>query len=98
MKMLHIGFGAYVPVVRVTAIIDPHTSESHIGQSAPLLALRRRMEKEMRLVDVSKGRRTRSFILTDSNHLILSAISVETLLARWGLGEGGGDARPTVGD
>ena len=96
MQMLHIGFGAYVPAVRVTAIIDPHTSDSHIAHSAPLLALRQRMEREMRLLDVSKGRRTRSFILMDSNHLILSAISAETLLARLGMGEAGGDARCTT--
>jgi len=81
--MLHVGFTTYIPSTRITAIIDPHTSDSHLGHSAPLLALRQRMAEEMRLVDVSKGRRTRSFILTDSNHLILSAVAAETLLARW---------------
>lgn len=82
--MLHLGFNAYVPAARITGIFDPHTSDGHLSHSAPLLALRQRMAKEMRLIDVSKGRRTRSFILTDSNHLFLSAVAAETLLARWG--------------
>lgn len=81
--MLHIGFGAYIVIQKITAIIYPHTSDSHIGHSAPLSVLRKKMEAEMRLIDASKGRRTRSYILTDSNHLFLSAISVETLLARF---------------
>lgn len=73
---LHIGFGNTVAASRVVSILMPG--------SCPMKRLRERAEKEGRLLDATKGRRTRSIIVTDSNHVILSGITPETLWVRLG--------------
>ena len=73
-KLLNIGFGNTVVAERVVAIVNP--------SSAPMKRLREEAKVNSRLIDASQGRRTRSIIVTDSNHIILSAIQAETVSQR----------------
>ncbi len=74
--LLNIGFGSTVVADRVVAIVSPN--------SAPMKRLKDEAKDEKRLVDATHGRRTRSIIVTDSNHVILSAIQAETMSQRFG--------------
>jgi hypothetical protein len=73
--LLNIGFGNYVAAARITAIVNP--------TSSPMRRLREEARAEKRLIDATQGRKTRSIIITDSNHVILSGIQAETLGARF---------------
>lgn len=73
-KLVNIGFGNTVVSRRVVAIVSPN--------AAPIKRLREEAREEKRLVDATQGRRTRSVIVTDSNHIILSAVQTETLAQR----------------
>jgi regulator of extracellular matrix RemA (YlzA/DUF370 family) len=77
-KLLNIGFGNTIVADRVVAIVNP--------SSAPMKRLREEAKTNSRLIDASQGRRTRSIIITDSNHVILSAIQTETIAQRLGAG------------
>ncbi len=74
-NLLNIGFGNAVAADRVVAIVSPN--------SAPMKRLKDEAKKEKRLVDATHGRRTRSIIVMDSNHVILSAIQAETVSQRF---------------
>jgi extracellular matrix regulatory protein A len=76
---IHIGYGHLVPAAKVDVILVPGSS--------PLKKLRDRAATEARLVDATYGRKTRAIIITDSNHVILSAIAPETLWQRAGGGK-----------
>ena len=73
--LVNVGFGNYVLAERVVAIVNP--------VSSPMRRLREDAKAEGRLVDASHGRKTRSIVITDSNHVILSAISADTLGQRF---------------
>ena len=73
--LVNVGFGNYVLAERVVAIVNP--------VSSPMRRLREDAKAEGRLVDASHGRKTRSIVVTDSNHVILSAISADTLGQRF---------------
>jgi len=73
-KLLNLGYGNLVVASRVIAIITP--------QAAPMKRLRDEAAKANKLLDVTQGRRTRSIVVTDSDHVILSAINPETIAAR----------------
>ena len=75
-KLLNIGFGNTIVAERVVAVVNP--------SSAPMKRLREEAKINSRLIDASQGRRTRSIIVTDSNHIILSAIQAETVSQRLG--------------
>ena len=75
MKLINIGFGNIVIGERIVAIIT--------SDSAPVKRLKDRSREQGKLIDASHGRRTRSIIVTDSDHLILSAIQPETIAARF---------------
>ena len=74
MKLINIGFGNMVSAGRLIAIVSP--------ESAPI----KRMVQDARdrgiLVDATYGRRTRAVLITDSDHIILSALQPETVAAR----------------
>jgi regulator of extracellular matrix RemA (YlzA/DUF370 family) len=72
--MLNVGFGNVVAANRVVAIVSPN--------SAPVKRLKDEARDEKRLIDVTHGRKTRSVLITDSNHVILSAIQTETISQR----------------
>jgi regulator of extracellular matrix RemA (YlzA/DUF370 family) len=73
-KLLQIGFGNTVIVDRVVAVVTPNSS--------PMKRLREEAKKSGRLIDATCGRKTRSIIITDSNHVILSAIQADTIAQR----------------
>jgi regulator of extracellular matrix RemA (YlzA/DUF370 family) len=81
--MLSIGYGNLVSAARVIAIVSP--------QSSPMKRLREEAGARGKLVDATQGRRTRSILVTDSDHVILSAINPETIAARLEQGEEGED-------
>ena len=74
-KLVNVGFGNSVVSRRVVAIISPN--------AAPIKRLRDEAREDRRLVDATQGRKTRSVIITDSNHVILSAIQSETIALRF---------------
>ena len=74
MKFINIGFGNMVSAGRIVAIASP--------DSEPIKRLVRDAKEDGRVIDVSCGRRTRSVIITDSEHIILSAIQTETITNR----------------
>jgi regulator of extracellular matrix RemA (YlzA/DUF370 family) len=74
-KLVNIGFGNSVVSRRVVAIISPN--------AAPIRRLRDEAREDKRLIDATQGRRTRSVLITDSNHVILSAIQSETVAQRF---------------
>jgi regulator of extracellular matrix RemA (YlzA/DUF370 family) len=74
-KLVNIGFGNSVVSNRVVAIISP--------SAAPIKRLRDEAREDKRLIDGTQGRRTRSVIITDSNHVILSAIQSDTIAQRF---------------
>ena len=74
MKFINIGFGHMVSVNRIVAIASP--------DSEPIKRLVRDAKEDGRVIDVSCGRRTRAVIITDSEHVILSAIQTETITNR----------------
>ncbi|MCD6307299.1 MAG: DUF370 domain-containing protein [Deltaproteobacteria bacterium] len=74
-RLVNIGFGNSVVSRRVIAIISPN--------AAPVKRLRDEARDEKRLIDATQGRRTRSVLITDSNHVILSSIQSETLAQRF---------------
>lgn len=76
MKLINIGFGNVVSAARVVAIVSP--------DSAPIKRIIQETRERGFLVDASYGRRTRAVILTDSGHVILSAIQPETVAGRAG--------------
>ncbi|MBQ8907918.1 MAG: DUF370 domain-containing protein [Clostridia bacterium] len=76
MKFINVGSGNMVAAGRVVALASP--------DSAPIKRLVQIAKEEGRVVDVSCGRRTRTVIFTDSEHLILSAIKAETISNRMG--------------
>ena len=73
--LLNIGFGSTVVVDRVVAIVSPN--------SAPMKRLKDEARDDKRLIDATHGRRTRSMIVMDSNHVVLSAIQAETVSQRF---------------
>jgi regulator of extracellular matrix RemA (YlzA/DUF370 family) len=74
MKFINIGFGNMVSAQRIVAIASP--------DSAPIKRLVQDAKEDGRVIDASCGRRTRSVIVTDSEHVILSAIQTETITNR----------------
>ena len=74
-KLVNLGFGNFVVASRVVSIVDP--------DSSPMRRLREDARDQGRLIDVTQGRKTRPIIITDSNHVILSAIQTETMGQRF---------------
>ena len=74
MKFINIGFGNMVAAERIVTIVSP--------DSAPVKRLVQDAKDAGRVIDVSCGRRTRAVIITDSEHVILSAIQAETVANR----------------
>jgi hypothetical protein len=73
--LLSIGFGNTVAAHRVVAIVTP--------SSAPMRRLKDEAKADGRLVDATCGRKTRSIIVMDSNHIVLSAVQAETVSLRY---------------
>ena len=74
MKFVNAGFGNMFAVERIVALAAP--------DSAPIKRIIQDAKDDGRAIDISCGRRTRSVIITDSDHVILSAVLPETLSGR----------------
>lgn len=74
MKLINVGFGNIVSGSRVIAIVSP--------DSAPIKRIIQEAKDRGMVIDATCGRRTRSVIVTDSDHIILSAIQTETIAGR----------------
>ena len=75
MNLINIGFGSLIAARRVLAMLDP--------DSAPIKRVIQEAKDRGMLIDASYGRTTRCVILMDTDHVILSAMTTETLMARW---------------
>ena len=73
-KILNIGYGNVLIASRVVAVVS--------SQPAPMRRLRDEASQRGKLIDATEGRRTRSILITDSDHVVLSAVNPETLAAR----------------
>ncbi|MBO6292925.1 MAG: DUF370 domain-containing protein [Selenomonas sp.] len=73
-KLINIGFGNIVAAGRVIAVVSP--------DSAPIKRIIQEARDSERLIDASYGRRTRSVVIMDSDHVVLSAVQPETIAHR----------------
>ena len=73
-KLINIGFGNVVAANRIIAIISP--------ESAPIKRIIQEARDKGLLIDATYGRRTRAVVVTDSGHIILSAVQPETVANR----------------
>lgn len=85
MKLINIGFGNMVAAGRLIAIVSP--------ESAPIKRIVQEARDRGVLIDGTYGRRTRAVLITDSDHVVLSALQPETVAARFegGAEEGGSE-------
>lgn len=74
MQLLNVGFGNTVMVSRVIAVVNTGSS--------PARKLKEAAKKEGKLIDVTEGRRTRSILVMDSNHVVLSSVQPDTISQR----------------
>jgi regulator of extracellular matrix RemA (YlzA/DUF370 family) len=91
-ELIHVGFGNVLAVNRVVAIVAPN--------SAPTKRLIQKSKDENRTIDLTSGRRTKAVLIMDSGHIVLAAITPETItgrvsssrtVPRGGQGEGEGE-------
>lgn len=75
MKLINIGFGSMVASARLLAVLEP--------DSAPIKRMIQEARDRTMLIDASYGRKTKSVLLMDTDHVILSAIAPESICARW---------------
>lgn len=85
MKLINVGFGNMVAAGRIIAIVSP--------ESAPIKRIIQESKDRGMCIDATYGRRTRAVIVTDSDHIILSAVQPETVGHRMG-----GDEEPAERD
>ncbi len=75
MKLINIGFGSMIAAHRLLAIVSP--------DSAPVKRVVQEAKERGMLIDASYGHKTKSVILMDTDHVILSALEPDTISARW---------------
>lgn len=73
-KLINIGFGNIVSANRIVAIVSP--------ESAPIKRIIQEARDKGMLIDATYGRRTRAVVVTDSDHIVLSAVQPETVANR----------------
>ncbi|MEM8828633.1 MAG: DUF370 domain-containing protein [Cyanobacteria bacterium P01_G01_bin.19] len=83
-QLINIGFGNIVSANRIIAIVSP--------ESAPIKRIITEAREKNLLVDATYGRRTRAVIVTDSSHVVLSAIQPETVAHRFVVNKDGKDS------
>ena len=74
MQLLNVGYGNVVSAARIISIINP--------EAAPIKRMIQEAKDEKTAVDATCGRRTRAVIVTDSGHVVLAAITPETITNR----------------
>lgn len=75
LTLIPIGYGNVVVAQRIVAIIAP--------DSSPVKRMREEAQRAGKLVDATQGRRTRAILVTDSDHVVLSALQPETIAQRF---------------
>lgn len=75
MKLINIGFGSLVSAQRVLAVVAP--------ESAPIKRVMQEAKERGMLIDASYGRKTKTVIIMDTDHVILSALTPEVVAERW---------------
>ena len=75
MKLINIGFGSLVAAGRLLSVLAP--------DSAPIKRVIQEARDRGMLIDASYGRKTKSVLLMDTGHVILSALTPEQIYARW---------------
>lgn len=75
MRLINIGFGNMVAAGRLVAIVSP--------ESAPIKRIIQDAKDRGTLIDATYGRRTRAVLITDSDHVVLSAVQPETVANRF---------------
>ena len=88
MKLINIGFGNMVSASRLVAIVSP--------ESAPIKRIVQEAKERGSLIDATYGRRTRAVLITDSEHVILSALQPETVGGRLSGRDGGEEMEDNV--
>jgi regulator of extracellular matrix RemA (YlzA/DUF370 family) len=73
-RLVNVGYGNVVVAERVVAVVGP--------SAAPVRRLRENAREANKLVDATEGRKTRSVIVLDSDHVLLSAVQAETIQRR----------------
>lgn len=74
MKLINIGYNNTVSSEKIVAIVSP--------TAAPIKRLKEEARRHNKLIDATNGRKTRSLIITDSDHIILSGLQPETIAQR----------------
>jgi regulator of extracellular matrix RemA (YlzA/DUF370 family) len=74
MTFLNVGFDNTVAVERIVAVVS--------ADPAPIKRLREAASRHQKLIDATNGRRTRTVIITDSDHVVLSSLQPETVAQR----------------
>ena len=87
-KLINIGFGNIVSASRIVAIVSP--------ESAPIKRTIQEARDRGMLIDATYGRRTRAVIITDSDHVILSAVQPETVAHRLNTKESSKEIEPVT--
>ncbi len=89
-ELVHIGFGNIVVINRVIAIASPN--------SAPTKRTIQEAKSKGLLIDMTNGRRTKAVVVTDSGHIILAALTPETITGRLQISRGEAPLRPEQSD
>jgi regulator of extracellular matrix RemA (YlzA/DUF370 family) len=87
MKLINVGFGNMVSSNKIVAIVSP--------ESAPIKRIIQEARERGALIDATYGRRTRAVIITDSDHVVLSALQPETVAHR--LDDIDAEVQPEIG-
>jgi len=74
-RMINVGFGNSVVANRILLVANP--------KSSPIKKLKDEAKLQKKLIDVTEGRKTRSIILLDTDHIVLSAVQPETINLRF---------------
>jgi regulator of extracellular matrix RemA (YlzA/DUF370 family) len=74
LSIINIGFGNVVSASRIIAVVSPGSS--------PIKRMREEASDRGKLIDATQGRKTRAIIITDSDHVILTALQAETITQR----------------
>lgn len=85
-RLINIGFGNIVAANRIVAIVAP--------DSAPIKRIIQKARDKGALIDATYGRRTRAVVITDSGHVLLSAVQPETVAHRFITSEDAGEPAP----
>ncbi len=73
-RLINVGFGNVLVASRMVAVLTP--------DSAPMKRLKEEARRSHKLLDATHGRKTRAIIITDSDHVVLSAVQPETVAQR----------------